>query len=238
MQGYHMTTVKPTLAASLQHSAAYSADDVLWDWTNFDAFSKPGRLLGCTALVRGTDGVRQEFAFDMYFSKSSSFSIGNSNSAVSMQPNNDLLAAANMAVTHYMDGLNTMEVANMTTSNRVSVITPPINEIKAGNTTPILYIAGVAQGAFDFRTTCRINNGSNYAADSSSTIIIDGSSGIINFAPGDVLHAHDDAVIGTVKTVTANLITLTGNNTAALLDDDYVYNIHPITLHLAWNFTR
>ena len=49
------------------------------------------------------------------------------------------------------------------------------------------------------------------------------------FAPGDVIHAVDDAVLGTIKTVDSDTqITLTKANVDAIADSDIVYNVTPI----------
>ena len=55
-----------------------------------------------------------------------------------------------------------------------------------------------------------------------------------HFLPGDILHAHDDAVIGTVASVnSATSITLTeAIATGVLTHTDFVYNIHPIRIIL------
>ena len=157
-----------------------------------------------------------------------------------MKPNNDFIGAANINKSHYFTSLNTMEIANAKFSYS-GVCVPSSKEPLGSNIkntqNHVVYVAGVDSGIashFDFRTTCRINNAADYAAGASTTIITDGSNADISFAPGDVLHAHDDAVIGTVKSVTANLITLTDTNTAALLNNDYIYNISPIVLQLTF----
>ena len=121
MRGFHNVTIKPTITASLQHTAAFSADDVLFNWTKFNVPRKCGRLIGVVALVRGTNGARQEQAFDLYFSKSDDFSLGTINSAVSFQPNNDLIGAVAVPATAYNDGLNTMEVATVSGSLQISM---------------------------------------------------------------------------------------------------------------------
>ena len=53
------------------------------------------------------------------------------------------------------------------------------------------------------------------------------------FAPGDVIHAVDDAVLGTIKTVdSATQITLTKANVDAIENNDVLYNVSPIQLIL------
>jgi len=55
------------------------------------------------------------------------------------------------------------------------------------------------------------------------------------YAPGDVLHAADNAVLGTVKTIDSTTqLTLTKSNEDAIEDDDVIYNVSPITLVMSF----
>ena len=55
------------------------------------------------------------------------------------------------------------------------------------------------------------------------------------FAPGDVILKHDsDTVVGTIKSVTANLITLESGSGVAITDDDELINATPVTVILAF----
>ena len=63
---------------------------------------------------------------------------------------------------------------------------------------------------------------------------LDSKDATLGFAPGDVVHAVDDAVLGTIKTVdSATQITLTKANVDAIADSDIIYNVSPIQLILA-----
>ena len=56
-----------------------------------------------------------------------------------------------------------------------------------------------------------------------------------HFAVGDVLHAQDDAVLGTVASAdSATQITLTAANTEAIAENDVIYNINPKKLVLGF----
>ena len=71
-----------------------------------------------------------------------------------------------------------------------------------------------------------------------SIITLDGTSALLNLAPGDVVRAQDEAVMGTINTVdSATQITLTAANTAAIADGDLVYRLSPITLKLTFERT-
>jgi len=269
MAGYYNVTIKPTITASLQ-TVAFQADDVLFDWTKFYVPSNVGRLIGCNVNVRGTDGSRQEFALDVYFAKSDDFSLGTINSAVAIKPNNDMLGAMPVPVTAYMDGLNTMEVANVTTSARLTL--QPVPEPIVSGTSPtgnyVLYMAGVAQGAFDFTTAALTDNTVDVSGLSVPTITtLDGTACNEVFGPGDIIHVQDDVVLGEVVSLDANNITFradgvnqihaggvtlyeTPDDFAAwqiqngagaagdLANNDELHNIHPITLTLSFSYAK
>ena len=250
ISGFNQITVKPTLPASLQHTAAFSSNDCLFNWTEFKVPKQPGRLIGCTCLVRGTNGARQEQPFDLYFSTSSDFSLvtgtlGSAavNSAVAFQPNNDIVGSIAVLVTHYTDGLNTMEIANVPTTARLTMTGARNPEDFDGDASVkktgsrVMYVAGVARGALDFRSTVKTTGA--HGAGTANDITVDTTSALTNFAKGDVLHAHDDAIIGTVGSIPdATSILLKGNttNTAALANNDDLYNINPITLILTFAY--
>ena len=107
----------------------------------------------------------------------------------------------------------------------------------AGKEIPVgpgdLYVAAVAKGALDFRTTVQVNE-ANFAAGTQTVITLDTKDATLLFAPGDVIHAVDDAVLGTIKTVdSATQITLTKANEEAIENNDVLYNVSPIQLILS-----
>ena len=70
MGKFFTRTVKPDITASEQHTAAFAADDLLFDWAAFDVPKGASRLVGITALIRGTSGADQTArAFDLLFAK-------------------------------------------------------------------------------------------------------------------------------------------------------------------------
>ena len=214
-KGYTYIDVKPTIPASNQ-TTAFIQGDVLFDWTEVRIPAGVGRLIGVSVLMRGVNGAAARSPLDVYFSKSNTFSLGTPNSAVDMQPNNDLLGALSITQGHYMSGLNHMEVANMTTSNRVTV---PSIEIARGNHR--IYIAGVAQTGFNFSTnveTTAIEDVSTLttATVGASSALDDGTGSsslcLDKFGPGDIIHAYNpvaatEVVLGEIETVAANTLT-------------------------------
>tara|TARA_R100000655_G_scaffold42519_1_gene78529 strand:+ start:426 stop:1256 length:831 start_codon:yes stop_codon:yes gene_type:complete len=265
--GYYQVTVKPTITASKQHLGAFVSDDVLFDWTKFRVPRRLGRLIGCTALVRGTDGADQQSAIDLYFSKSDSYSMGTLHGGVAVQPNDDFLGAMSLKTSSYMDGLNTMEVANIATTSRISLepVKEPIGSGTAPNQNYCLWVAGVAQASINFSTAVETTGAHDVSGLSTASIgsLDDGSGGGAScntkFAPGDIIHAEDDIILGELATVAAATLTfrhdgvkklhaggITLYNTPAdfaawqiqngagaagdLADGDELYNVHPITL--------
>jgi hypothetical protein len=107
---------------------------------------------------------------------------------------------------------------------------------KSGLDIPVngdLYVAAIAKGALDFRQTAQLNDTGGLTAGETATIAVDTKVVTPNWAPGDVIHAVDDAVVGTIKTVDSDTqITLTKVNVDALADDDVLYNVSPIQLIL------
>ena len=234
---YFTRTVKPTMTASLQHTAAFSDDDVLFSWTSFE-IPEECRLLGVTALIRGTDGVRQEQPLDLYFSKKAQAGDIAALGAINATANgvgwfNDLIGFINIAAGDYGDGLDTMAVASSSgsrqimTSQRITSLTPG---------TATVYVGGIAQGALDFRSGLQVNEAS-FTGGTQTTITVDQVDATIAFSPGDLIHAHDDAVLGTIESITsANEIVLTKSSLSSqgnIANNDYLYNVNPITLILS-----
>jgi hypothetical protein len=95
-----------------------------------------------------------------------------------------------------------------------------------------LYVAAIAKGALDFRQTVQVNE-ADFAAGTQTVITLDTRVASPNWAPGDVMHASDDAVLGTIKTVDSDTqITLTKANVDAIANNDVLYNVSPIQLIL------
>mgnify|MGYP003315183577 CR=1 FL=1 len=99
-----------------------------------------------------------------------------------------------------------------------------------------IYVGIVASGNFDFTSINAVNE-TGFSAGAQTVITMDGSGMDVreHFAPGDILHAQDDAVLGTLASAdSATQLTLTAANTDAIAEDDIIYNLHPITLVLGF----
>ena len=104
-----------------------------------------------------------------------------------------------------------------------------------------IWVAGItAEGGANFGTGILIDEGSDYAADSTATLNCDGTNGTLVLAPGDELVAQDGAVIGTVKSVSYGAshttITLESNVASDIENDDEVCFKSPIELMLGLEY--
>jgi len=231
------TKVSPTMPASIQ-AAAYADTEILFDWHKVEGF-KGGSIDSLKVIVRGTNGAAQTMVgIDLFFATShietpadgvnvsidvAPVTLGTTGAAVDT-PGwfNNLVGYVPVAAGDFNDAdLIYLNVANVSL---------------AGKEIPVsgdLYVAAVAKGALDFRQTAQLNDAGGLTAGETATITVDTRVVTPNWAPGDVIHAVDDAVVGTIKTVDSNTqITLTKANVDALADDDVLYNISPIQLIL------
>tara|TARA_R100001510_G_C7577612_1_gene151781 strand:+ start:48 stop:767 length:720 start_codon:yes stop_codon:yes gene_type:complete len=227
--------VKPVMPASIQ-AAAYADTEILFDWHKVDA-RKISSVSGLQCIVRGTNGADQTMVgIDLFFATSHiptpsdgvnvsvdtvPTTLGTTGAAVDT-PGwfNNLCGYVPIAASDFNDG--DLIYLNIATKSGLDI---PVN----GD----LYVAAVAKGALDFRTTVQVNE-ANFAAGTQTVITLDTKDATLLFAPGDVIHAVDDAVLGTIKTVdSATQITLTKPNVDAIENNDVLYNVSPITLVLS-----
>ena len=229
------TKVLPTMPASIQ-AAAYADTEILFDWHKVEGF-KGASIDGLQLIVRGTNGADQTMVgIDLLFATSNipTFSddvnvsvntapttLGTTGAAVDT-PGwfNNLVGYVPVASGDFNDG--DLIYLNIATKSGLNI---PVS----GD----LYVAAIAKGALDFRTTVQVNE-ANFAAGTQTVITLDTKHATLTFAPGDVIHAVDDAVLGTIKTVdSATQITLTKANVDAIANNDVLYNVHPIQLMLS-----
>jgi hypothetical protein len=227
--------VNPVMPASIQ-AAAYADTEILFDWHKIDA-RKVSSISGLQCIVRGTNGADQTMVgIDLFFATShiptpnddvnvsvdvAPVTLGTTGAAVDT-PGwfNNICGHVPIAAGDFNDG--DLIYLNIATKSGLDI---PVN----GD----LYVAAVAKGALDFRTTVQVNE-ANFAAGTQTVITLDTKDATLLFAPGDVIHAVDDAVLGTIKTVdSATQITLTKANVDAIENNDVLYNISPITLILS-----
>ena len=226
------TRVSPVIPANIQHAGAFADTHLLFDWHEVTNF-KGSMIDGVSAIVRGT-GVAMELFFATSHIPTPSdgvnvsvdtapASLGSSRAAVGASNGgwfNNLVGSVAIAASDYND--NDLNFLNIATKNGLNI---PVS----GN----LYVAAIAKEAVDFQNTIKVNE-ANFAAGTQTVITVDTKDVTLGFAPGDIVHAVDDAVLGTIKTVdSATQITLTKANVDAIENNDVLYNVSPIQLILS-----
>tara|TARA_R100001129_G_scaffold48240_1_gene33041 strand:+ start:41 stop:811 length:771 start_codon:yes stop_codon:yes gene_type:complete len=253
MAKYFNVTVTPTITASKQHAGAFTAQDVLFDWTSFEIPRGGARLINATLITRpkaNATPTKNDFGAFMVFSSSDSTSLGTINSSADSRPNNNLIGMCEFETTNsYINAYPSSNLASTgRASNNANQHPSVIFQTTAAQTTrhgvgfDKYYIAGLCNGAWDYRSSFQIADADIDTSSPGTTLVTDDGSGGGTtdlrevFLPGDVLHAHDDAVIGTIDTITnATTLELTSAiETSVLEDDDYVYNINPLRIILSF----
>ena len=249
--GYYTVKVKPTIAASKQHAGTIDSGFVLFDWTGFEIPRGSGKLVSATALIKpkgDTGPTQNDFAFSLLFSSTNDTSLGTIGAAQDRRPTLDVLGMIEFPATSF--GPSSMRsTAVACTSHSAAgghiplVIAPDVDQSSVKGYHKV-YVGAIAQAnSFDFQSINVIND-----ADINSTEVTDvvmaGSSMDVreHFAVGDVLHAQDDVLLGTIESIAdaaTGPITLTSATSGAgdattVANGDTIYDINPITLILGF----
>ena len=248
MGKYFSVTKKMPIAASKQH-AAFGSGDVLVDWQPIEIPKGSSCLQSLTMLVRPKGDATptdNNFAANIVFSTTNTQSLGTVNSAVDHRPFPDVIGLVAITTGHYsINVFNSTVIA--TTNNNGDGNEAGIPIVFTGDPTSgdnvgydTIYVGIVANGNFDFTSINTVNE-TGFSAGAQTVITMDdGSAGGTmdvreHFAAGDILHAQDDAVLGTLASAdSATQLTLTAANTDAIAENDVIYNLHPITLVLGF----
>tara|TARA_R110000787_G_C13272740_1_gene431650 strand:+ start:40 stop:786 length:747 start_codon:yes stop_codon:yes gene_type:complete len=243
--GYFTKTIDCEIPGSRQHVAAFAAGDLLFDWTGFEIPKGGAKLVGATALIRGkgdANATGNTFGFSLLFGRVGA-TIGTANAVAFLtgKITKDIYGSLEMEAADFMGTATANGSLSVATTggNKASSIVLTGDPLTPTSDTvgyDKFYVAGVAQGAFDFITLNRINDGDIDSASPGTTLVTDGSGMDIReqIMVGDELVTHDDAAIGTVASLTSTTSTeLTAALATGILeDDDFVYVKHPITLQL------
>lgn len=79
----------------------------------------------------------------------------------------------------------------------------------------------------DVSSGVAVNAGGGIAADAQTTIPVDTVDATLHFDVGDIVLDNTGATVGTVKSVTATLITMLANNIVALANNELLFKRHP-----------
>ena len=257
---YFTTEIKPTIPASTQHAAAFTAGDVLFDWTAFEIPKGGARLIGATALVRpkGDAGpTPNNFAMSLVFGRdgsdphtdlSSTSSIGASNSVAFLtgKLTNAIITSLELPLSDYVGPDTAVSTSCLSVATTQTKGSYGILDSKYNSATNVgfdkYYVAGIANGAFDFRSINALAEAGAADAASTQVITMDGTSMDVreHFIDGDVVHIGTsagtpaaDSLIGTIASADSTTqITLDAVSPTALVDGDILYNIHPIRIIL------
>jgi len=252
--GYLSTTLKPTLpvAGMIQSNKTdkpFAAGDVICDWFAFDVPNGTLKLESITLLIRGENGGPQTSRdVEVYFAKGDSdgtapTSLGTVNgSAGGVGYYNNLLGIQVMDLTNYGSKLDYMNMATLGVSaagggagTNLVLQGEPNSGTNVGYDTLYIGLVGGASYTHDFATGVILNNAEDIAVGGTA-LVTDGIAADKVFAPGDIILKHDsDTVVGTVKSVSANLITLESPGSGVVIaDDDEIMNSQPMTVILGF----
>ena len=230
------TKVSPVMPASIQ-AAAYADTEILFDWHKVEGF-KGGAIDGIKVIVRGTNGAAQTMvAIDLFFATSHIPTPSDGvNVSIDVAPSTVGTTGAPVDTPGWFNNLIGYVPVLAADFNDADLIYLNIANVNlAGEEIPVsgdLYVAAVAKGALDFRQTVQMAE--ELTAGQKATFSVDTRVASPNWAPGDVLHAVDNAVLGTIKTVDSDTgITLTKANVEAIANNDVLYNVSPIQLILS-----
>ena len=261
MGKYFNVTLKPTITASRQHSSAFAAGDILFDWAPIQVPKGSSRLLSTTAIIRGTNATDQAAVdMELFFAKSidgtAPSSLGVLNSAVTAAS-----AAAsektgwfrNVIGRQFFDAdangmgssddlvfINTIQAPGNAGGGSLVLSGEPNSGDNVGFDT--IYVAGVAQGDLNFSTTVLARGG--ITADGTSVVPTDAGSdddpnADLVFQPGDIIHTATDQLLGTIKSISAfdtnhQDIILTSGFDVDVANNAELYNISPIRFEFSF----
>jgi len=269
---FNSPVITPLVKASAQH-AAFAEGDIVFDWASFDIPRGSSRLLGATITTRHNKVANQVGTLDLVFAKDN----GANSTPTSIGTGNAILGVTNFASTDIigflpgklsdMSGEGITATAATYHTSAVSpspIILEPNSNSGANVGVDRYYVAGLASGALDLQGLVAIgpSAGVDISGNNGTFGVIDGTDPRLVFAPGDLLHAEDDIIVGELAAVNQNDIVFkfsgetsanhsgtytvpaniaafriqNGAGTAGdLLEDDILYNVFPlrITLHFS-----
>ena len=232
---FNSSVIKPLVKASAQN-AAFNDGEIVFDWTGFEIPRGTSKLLGATIKIRAKGDAGQTVqpaGINLLFAKgpypdATPTSLGTAGAEVTNFASTDIIGAMPSTAADSF-GLRTLYQSTVSSSE---LVLESNGNSGANVGVDKFYVAGLAAGALDFRSALTVNE-SNFDAAAQTVITVADLVTTLYVVPGDVIHAEDDAVLGTILTVDSGTqITLTAANTAAIEDDDVLYNINPIEMIL------
>ena len=221
MGKYFTVTVRPTIPASKQHLGDFANGDALFDWQEFNVPKGANRLLNVTAIVRKEDGTTtNEFPFSLVFGKSINKTAPNSIGTLHATANgigyqHNLIGKAMFIEKDNLSKLDNVEIFTLNAggadSDHMDIVLEgePDSGINVGFDK--LYVAGIAEGTLNFSTAIETSRAVDISGLSAAQLVnadIEGTDPRTVFAPGDIIHAEDDVILGEIESMAdANTIT-------------------------------
>ena len=245
---YFTVDVTPTFVAAEMEDGAYADGDVMFKSTAVEIPRGTCRLVSAQVLYRGTNGVAQASTFDLVFTKDElTCAIGSA--AQDLNPADIYTLADPSSTSGRVPGiLGTAQLiaaettklgafSYATAENLQTVIA--IDSVGTNVGYDKFFMHGITRGT-DYNPHSNVTvNESGFGAGAQTTITVGTVDATLAFAPGDVIHAQDNAVLGTISSITnATTIVLTAANTAAIVGSDgtadRLYCINPMEIRLTF----
>jgi hypothetical protein len=218
--------VNPVITASVQTAGVFTTADVVFDWTEVQLpVDGACRVVSISILNRDHAAAKAaDFAGELHFSKSNDFTLGTLNATASMKPNNDLFATTNFVTGDFDAGIDLVSIATVDTDALEGLILEP----KAGSRSVYVALISKTSSEPDLRSSLTVDG----AISSGTVLTVADVDARDVLAPGDVLHAADDAVIGTVDSIASatSVILKAPGVEVAIADDDVIHIVSPIRL--------
>jgi len=233
---YFNVVVKPTILAS-KLATVYGSGDVVFDWHAIDVPKGASKLIGVTAIIRkkhGTDS--NEHPFHLVYGKSINGVAPSSLGTVNATANgtgyyNNVIGKSTFIAKDYNANLldNGVQIAALTQGGADSEKPSIVLEGEPNTGTNVgydkLYVGMIGEGGFDFTTAAEISQAIDVSGLSAAQLVnadIEGTDPRLVFAPGDVIHAADDVVIGEIESMAdANTITFKADGSATASETDF-----------------
>ena len=255
MHGKYYLTPKIKPQVTKMGNVAYTADDVLFDWTSFEIPKGTCAMTSIFATIVGTNASTGNAKnFELLFAKSidgvAPPSLGDSNDSkaviktVAARPwiigfkgvdASELEDSGDGLVSYNVLGIGRGSIDTFTPYNQIILEGEPEYGSTSGYQT--IWVAGIAQGAMDFGTGVDIAG--NNAVDNLA-IDVDGVDADDVFAIGDAVIAFDsdgsgETTIGNVTAVTDAIVTVDAAGTL-IADDDELCHLNPMVFRFGFEY--
>jgi len=240
--------VTPTFVASEMETGAYADGDILFKSTPIEIPRGIAKLISAQVIYRGNDGAAQASTFDLVFTKDE-ITVAAGNAAHASKPADIYSSTSPSSSSGRVPGiLGSCRIAatDATKCGTFSIATKSNLETgiaidSVGSTVGLdkFYMHGVARSTdLNFSNNCAVGE-ADFDAAAQTVITVATTDATLVFAPGDVIHAHDNAILGTIASVDSSTqITLTAANTAAITGTDgtadRLYCINPMEIRLVF----